>query len=130
VGALSDSSCHVDLLAQAVPGERGLVYRDEGGERILTWDRIHRALAAEVGEPQGVRTIVFDLVVETGPPVRLCRFDSDPIEGAQEVARALVEYLGPERATGSIKSIASDGLPTRWFPDLESLTAANLELLT
>ncbi len=107
-----------------------MVYRDGGEERVLEWNRIHLGLAAEVGEPQGVRTIVFDLVVDIGPPVRLCRFDSDPIEGALSVARALVEHLGPERATGSIKSIASDGLPTRWFPDLESLTAANLELLT
>ena len=49
--------------------------------------RILHALAAEVGEPEGVRTVVFDLLVErkaTGCVV--CRFDADPGPEAKALA--------------------------------------------
>jgi hypothetical protein len=37
-----------------------------------------------------------------------------------ELARTLNERLGPERSTASIKSVATDGIASRWYPDLES----------
>jgi hypothetical protein len=48
--------------------ERGVVYRRGDQRYLLAWSRVHRGLAAEVGEPQGVRTIVFDLAIEVEGP--------------------------------------------------------------
>jgi hypothetical protein len=124
------SDYRVQLLIRAAATEPGLEFHDEQGEGLLAWDRVLGALAAEVGEPQGVRTVVFDLVVRTEAPVEVYRFDSDPYDGAQEMARALLRHLGPDRTSSSIKSIAVDGMATRWYPDLESLAAANLEALS
>lgn len=128
--ALSASDYRVQLLTYAAVTERGLEFRDEEGEGLLAWERVLGALAAEVGEPQGVRTIVFDLVVQAEPPVEVYRFDADPYRGAQEMACALLRHLGPDRTSASIKSIAVDGMATRWYPDLDSLAAANLESLS
>lgn len=120
----------VTLLPEAELSETGLVHREGAASRVLEWSRVQRALAAEVGEPEGVRTIVFDLIVEIrGDTCAAVRFDADPSENAVEWARALDRALGPERSTPSIKSVAVDGVPGRWFPDVESFEAANLAIL-
>ncbi len=120
----------VELLAGARPTEEGVVFGDDASTRLVRWSRVRRAMAAEVGEPQGVRTIVFDLVVDEAAECVLYRFDADPGQDAVEVARAIAEALAPDRADGSIKSLATDGIASRWYPDLESFEAANLAILS
>ena len=120
----------VRLLAGAQPTERGVVHHEGAAQRLLEWEEVDWALAAEVGEPQGVRTIVFDLVVDrSAGSFAVCRFDAEPGEDAVAVARAIVGALPGERLGASIKSLAADGVACRWYPDLESLEEAALALL-
>lgn len=122
------SRYRVHVLCDARPSDAGIAYRRGDASSLLGWNCVERVFAAEVGEPQGVRTIVFDLLVEMGD--RGCvayRFDADPTEGAMEVARAIVASVPPDRTDASIKSVATDGVPSRWYPDLEAFAEANLE---
>ena len=45
------------------------------------------------------------------------------------VARFIRDGLGDKRCTASVESLAIDGVPSRWYPDLGSLAEANLEAL-
>ena len=54
----------VEVLPDPQLCERGISYGDPANRSLLQWHAIQRALAAEVGEPEGVRTIIFDLVVD------------------------------------------------------------------
>ena len=120
----------VRLLAGAQTTEGGVVHHEAAARRLLEWGEVRWALAAEVGEPQGIRTIVFDLVVaHGGGSFAVCRFDAEPGEDAVAVANAIAEALPAERLVGSIKSLAVDGVPCSWYPDLESLEEAALALL-
>ena len=110
------------LVHEPVPTRAGFRHRDAAGTQVLAWSRVRRALAAEVGEPQGVCTVVFDLVLH-GPDaerVEALRFDAEPGEAAVAVARELSVWLAPERLAASIKLLASEGLAEEWHPDLES----------
>ncbi len=120
----------VEVLAGARPTAEGVDCGDDASIRLIHWSRVRRAMAAEVGEPQGVRTIVFDLVVDEAEECVLYRFDADPGQDAVEVARVIAGALAPDRAEGSIKSLATDGVASRWYPDLESFEAANLAILS
>ncbi len=120
----------VELLAGARPTEEGVVCGDDASIRLVPWSRVRRAMAAEVGEPQGVRAIVFDLAVDEAEECVLYRFDAEPGEDAIEVARVIAEALAPDRTEGSIKSLATDGIASRWYPDLESLEEANLAIIS
>ena len=83
-----------------------------------------------LGEPQGVRTIVFDLVVDrSAGSYAVCRFDAEPGEDAVAVARLIAGALPAERLGASIKSLAADGVTCCWYPDLESLEEAALTSL-
>lgn len=100
----------------------GVAHRENGELCLLAWSRVRRALAAEVGEPEGVRTVVFDLVVALDDQgCDVYRFDCDPYADAMRAARAIEGGVGAERTAASIKSMASDGTSTRWYPDLGSL---------
>jgi hypothetical protein len=124
------SRYRVCLLYEARPTDAGIAYRHGDESRLLEWSRVERALAAEVGEPEGVRTIVFDLLVEIDDCSCVAyRFDADPAEGAMEVARAIATCVPADQTDASIKSMATDGIPSRSYPDLESLAQANLETL-
>ncbi len=98
------------------------VCHDQGGERILlAWSAVHWAIAAEVGEPEGIRTIVFDLLTrDADGEFRLLRLDADLGGDAMELARELARGLGPERKSASIRCLATDGIPARCYPDLDS----------
>jgi hypothetical protein len=120
----------VELLSEVRPTEEGVVCGGAAPTRLIRWDRVQRAMAAEVGEPQGVRTIVFDLVVDEADECVLYRFDAEPGEAAVEVARVIARCLDPKRAEGSIKSLANEGTSNRWYPDLESFEEANLATLS
>jgi hypothetical protein len=120
----------VRLLAGAQATERGVVHHEGAAQSLLAWGEVCWALAAEVGEPQGVRTIVFDLVVDrSAGSFAVCRFDAEPGDQAAAAARAIAGALPAERLGVSIKSLATDGTTCRWYPDLESLEEAALALL-
>jgi hypothetical protein len=116
---------HVDLLREPACCSDGLRHTHASGHsELIPWSRVRRALAAEIGEPEGVRTVVFDLQLErTTSGIRVLRFDADPGEHAMLLARQLSAALGADRAGPSIKSVAADGIASRWYPDLESFEA-------
>jgi hypothetical protein len=122
------SRYRVHLLPGAKPTERGVLYR-RGSERfLLAWGRVECAFAAEVGEPEGVRTIAFDLAVEVnGPVCVVCRMEAEPGEDAMRFARAVQLGVGPETCNPCIKSLAADGVPSLSFPDTETFGEAVLE---
>lgn len=124
------SRCRVLLLPDPRATERGVVYRRGDDRYLLAWPRVRIALAAEVGEPEGVCTTVFDLALDgTGSECVICRIDADPGEGAQELARAIELGLGRDRCNASLKNLAHEGVPTRHYEDLETLTEAHLEAI-
>jgi hypothetical protein len=116
------------LLPDAKPTERGIVYRRGRDRFLLEWRRVLLAFAAEVGEPEGVRTIVFDLVIENdGSQCIACRLDADPGEDATALARAVELGVGRERCAASLRALAIEGIPTRGYPDLDTFAEATLE---
>jgi hypothetical protein len=118
------------VLRDAVPEQRGIAYTCQGEAALLEWRRVLFAIAAEIGEPEGVRTIVFDLLVErTESEFVAFRLDADPFEEALPLAAALERALGPDRTAVSLKTLASDGNPCLLFPDLESFEAAAAEYM-
>jgi hypothetical protein len=122
------SRYRVHFLPGAKPTERGVLYR-RGSERfLLAWGRVESAFAAEVGEPEGTRTIAFDLAVEVrGPVCVVCRMEAEPGEDAMRTARAVQLGVGPEICNPCIKSLAADGVPSLSFPDTEIFGEAVLE---
>ena len=115
----------VELLHDARIAREGLLHRADGALRRLAWGEVRFAVAAEVGEPEGVRAIVFDLVVgrdERG--LRALRLDAEPGPFAEEVARAIAAGVPRHRCGPSIKSLAHDGVASQWYPDLESFEEA------
>lgn len=121
----------VRLVCEAQPTRAGLAHREAAGPQVVAWSRVRRALAAEIGEPEGARTIVFDLVLHGEDPdcVEALRFDAEPGQAAIAMARALASALAPERLAASIKSLAADGLAEDWHPDLESFEEHALAVL-
>jgi hypothetical protein len=118
----------VELLAWAEVRPDGVAFREGADARQLRWDRVLHALASHVGEPEGVSTVVFDLVVERKEAECLVRrFDADPGEAAQGVARALLDALGRDRCSRSLLDLAAEGIPSRAYSDLASLAAGSLE---
>ena len=114
-----------EVLRDPRPAARGVLHRAADGERLLRWDEVLFALAAEVGEPEGVRAIVFDLVLgRDAHGWRVARLDADPGPGAQAIAQAIHEGVGPPQRGPSIKSLASDGVASWWHADLESFEEA------
>ncbi len=119
----------VELLANAVLTRSGVEHLREGVVDELPWHRVAGAIAAEIGEPEGVRTIVFDLLVDFDDGFCIARFDRDPGEDAMEAARYLGDVLGPKADAASIKGVAADGVANRWYPDLESFECDALRTL-
>lgn len=118
------------LLNEAKATEKGVVYSRGAESFLLEWTRVERALAAEVGEPEGVRTIVFDLAVETrGVECVAFRLDAEPGDPAKALARAIELGIGRERCSIAVREIAAEGAVTRWYPDLDVFTEANLETI-
>jgi hypothetical protein len=117
----------VDVLTWAEVGEHGVSYLNGGRRETLQWASVLRGLAAEVGEPEGVRTVVFDLVVELKDrSCVVCRFDAEPGLDAQEVAMQIAASIGRERCARSLTALASEGQASRQVPDLDTLAEAAL----
>lgn len=122
------SRYRVHLLSDVKPTERGVVYRRGDEHFLLAWDAVKRVMVAEVGEHEGVATIVFDLAVQIeGPECVVCRFDAELGEEAQTMARAVELGVGRDRCGVWVREAAIDGWPSRNFPDLESFEEAALE---
>jgi hypothetical protein len=119
----------VELLADAEVCENGVVHGAPGSRERLAWSAIFRAVAAEVGEPEGVRTVIFDLVVGREAGFAIRRFDAEPGEDAMRVAERLLTALGSDAVSPSIKTLASEGSPGIAYPDLEEFEAVALALL-
>ena len=114
---------------------RGIEYGEGPQRQLLEWSAVVCGLAAEVGEPEGVRAIIFDLVVERftrseGEEFSVCRLTAEPGEEAMEIASAIELALAPEACAPSIKNLASEGTPSRWYQDIEEFEAAALQSLT
>jgi hypothetical protein len=107
----------------------GLHHLEAGEPALLPWDDVRLAVAAEIGEPEGVRTIVFDVIADTGDGWLAHRLDAEPGSEAMLQARELAEWLAPEVCGPSLKSLAADGIPSRWYPDLASFEDDTLERL-
>lgn len=108
----------------------GLSLEWAGKKYEIEWNEIERVFAAEVGEPEGIRAIVFDLIWTGGPegPV-LLRFSVDPCDGPKHPAQRFVDSLGESRCSGSLRSLARDGRATDCFSHLDTLDEALLETL-
>jgi hypothetical protein len=121
------SRYQADVLAWADVGEHGVSYLNGGRRELLQWASVLHALAAEVGEPEGVRTVVFDLVVERKhDECVVMRFDAEPGLDAQEVAMQIAASVGRERCSRSLTALAAEGQASRQVPDLDALAEAAL----
>ena len=120
----------VELLRGARAVDGGILHAAADGQRLLRWDEVLLAVAAEVGEPEGVRTIVFDLVLgRDALGWRAARLDAEPGPDAEQIARAIHDGVGPRQRGPSIKSLASDGVPSWWYADLEGFEEAVMAAL-
>jgi len=124
----------VQLLANPELCASGIAHGDPANPSIVEWSEVRWALAAEVGEPEGVRTIIFDLVVEQisgldGSAFEVRRLGAEPGEEAMKLASAIERALAPQFSAPSIKSLAAEGTPSRWYQNLEELESAALESL-
>ncbi len=114
-------SYRVELLENPAATPEGVNHGADASRALLPWSEVCWAIAAEIGEPEGVRTIVFDLVTRRangGWHVR--RLDAEPGGDAMALARVVLRGLGAERKVSSIKSLATDGIPARRYSDLDS----------
>jgi len=113
---------HVDVLPWPEVGEHGVTYSNGSCRETLQWASVLLALAAEVGEPEGVRTVVIDLVVERKETeVVVCRFDVEPGPEAQEIAMEIAASVGRARCSRTLLALATDGAASRQVPDLDTL---------
>ncbi len=124
----------VKVLSDPQLSDRGIHHGNLAHRRLLEWPAVRCALAAEVGEPEGVRAIIFDLVVDRiarpeGDEYAVYRLDAEPGEEAMAIACAIERALAPEASAPSIKNLASEGTPSRWYQDLEEFEAAALASL-
>lgn len=109
---------------------RGISLEWDGSKYEIEWGEIGRAFAAEVGEPDGIRAVVFDLVWNDGPDgAVMLRFSVDPSDGPKHPAQLFVDSLGGWRCSASLQSLARDGRATDRFSHVDALDEALLEQL-
>jgi hypothetical protein len=113
------------LVAPSVePG--GVSHGPPAARELLAWREIEQVAIAEVGEPEGVRTVVYDLICRKASDIAVFRLDAEPGEAAMALARQLEAALGHGRASAALKSISADGLATLWYPDLRAFEEDSL----
>ncbi len=97
---------------------------------VIAWEDVAHAFAAEVGEPEGIRAVVFDLMctAEVTGAV-LLRFSVDPSDGPKGPAQRLVEVLGPKRCSHSLQAVAREGCATDRYSHLDQLDEAQLDAI-
>jgi hypothetical protein len=125
------SRYRVHLLPDAKATERGVVYRRGAQRFLLEWERVERALGAQVGGPGGEPvSVLIDLVTATeGLECVACRLLVAPGPEATLVARAVLLALGPDRCSGPLHHLAEDGATRQRYDDSETFEAAALEAL-
>ncbi len=128
-GSTGSATYRVHLLDDPEVCAAGVAHREADRRTLLPWSRVEHAIAAEVGEPQGVRTIVFDLVVRESDHWLAYRLDAEPGEHAMNLARGVQRSLRAGCSSASLKSLATDGIPSRWYPDLDGFEEATIRLL-
>jgi hypothetical protein len=128
-GSTGSAHYRVHLLGDPEVCAAGVTHRKEGHRTLLPWSRVEHAIAAEVGEPEGVRTIVLDLVVRESGGWLAYRLDAEPGEDAMKLAQDIARSLRASCPSASLKSLATDGIPTRWYPDLDGFEQEVLQLL-
>jgi hypothetical protein len=108
----------LQLLEEPLVSRVGIEHGPERSRELLRWCDVLGAVAAEIGGPQGGRTIVFDLLARASRGERVAlRLDAEPGQVATELAQVVAAALG-ERARASIQRLAADGIPALWFRDL------------
>lgn len=115
----------VRVLAAPTLEPDGIGHGPGDARQLLRWSEIARVSVAEIGEPEGVRTVVYDLVTRPGAAMVVLRLDAEPGDAAMAAARALEAGLGA-RASAALKSLAADGLATHWYPDLRAFEEESL----
>jgi hypothetical protein len=76
--SLGSTDYRVHLLGDPEVSAGGVTHQEAGRRTLLPWSRVWHAIPAEVSEPEGVRTIVFDLVVRESGGWRAYRLDAEP----------------------------------------------------
>jgi hypothetical protein len=104
----------------------GVSHGPAAARELLAWREVAQVAIAEVGEPEGVRTVVYDLICRPESGIAVFRLDADPGEAAMALARQLEAALGSERTSAALKGLAADGLATLWFPDLQAFEEESL----
>ena len=112
----------------------GVVFEFEGATHRVPWAQLVAGFASQVGEPDGVRTIVFDLACcrfafEGDPEPALLRFSIDPSEEPRGAAQRIVDMLGKTACSASLHALAREGATTESHADLQSLDEALLASL-
>ena len=109
----------------------GVVFDFEGATHRVPWAQLVAGFASQVGEPDGVRTIVFDLACcrfafdsEADPEPALLRFSIDPCEEPRGAAQRIVDMLGKAACSSSLHALAREGATTESHVDLQSLDEA------
>jgi len=128
-GSTGNAHYRVHLLGDPELCAAGVAHRKGGRRTLLPWSRVEHAIAAEVGEPQGVRTTIFDLVVSKSGGWLAHRLDAEPGEDAMHLARGIAQSLRAGCSSASLKSLATDGIPARWYPDLDGFEREAIRLL-
>lgn len=128
-GSMGSTNYRVYLLGDPEICAAGVTHREAGRRTLLPWSRVEHAIAAEVGEPEGVRTTVFDLVVRESGGWLAYRLDAEPGEDAMNLAEGIARSLRAGCSSTSLKSLATDGIPTRWYPDLDGFEQEAIRLL-
>jgi len=128
-GSAESAYYRVRLLGDPKLCAAGVSHRKGGGRTLLPWSRIEHAIAAEVGEPEGVRTTVIDLVVRESGSWLAYRLDAEPGEDAMNLAQGIARSLRASCSSASLKSLATDGIPSRWYPDLDGFEQEAIRLL-
>jgi len=125
-----ESRYRVQVLCEARVADPGVRHLQGGAEALLPWGSVARVFAAEVGEQEGILIVVFDLVLEgEDGGVEVRRLAAEPGDEAVAVARSLEGGVPGDRLAPAVKSIASEGRPMEWYPDLESFEEATLYAL-
>ena len=128
-GATGSANYRVYLLGDPEVCAAGVTHRKAGRRTLLPWSRVEHAIAAQIGEPEGVCTTVFDLVVRENGSWLAYRLAAEPGEDAMNLAQGIAQSLRAGCSSASLKSLATDGIPTRWYPDLDDFEQEVIRLL-
>jgi hypothetical protein len=128
-GSTGSAHYRVHLLGDPEVCAAGITHREGGRRTLLPWSRVEHAIAAEVGEPEGVCTTVFDLVVRESGGWLAYRLDAEPGEDAMNLAQGIARSLRAGCSSASLKSLATDGISARWYPDLDDFEQEAIRLL-